>query len=43
MPVYSLARLRHVVDIEATFFPDFDEELKEKNIDVGAKDYKLVF
>eukprot|EP00956_Cyclotella_meneghiniana_P040792 scaffold205154_cov36-Cyclotella_meneghiniana.AAC.1 len=35
--------LHHVVDIEATFFPDFDEDLKEHKIDVGANDHKLVF
>ena len=32
-----------MVDIEATFFPEFDDELKEKNIDVGAKDYEVSF
>ena len=35
--------LHHLVEFEMTFFPDFDEDLEEKKIDVGANDDKLVF
>ena len=35
--------LHHLVDVEVTFFPDFDEDKKEDKIDVGANDHKLEF